>query len=527
MKSNFVKYIFVIFVVAIMGFAIYQLNKSEEKPVEETAPKAEIEDEEIIKEISLGIAEFDTINPLLSNNKHVQEISKIIFDPLFELDEEYKISKCLVRDWAKTSEVTYLLKLRNDIKWSDGQKFIADDVIFTIDILKQTPSIYAYNVQYVIRADKIDDETLQITLDHEMPFFEYNLIFPIMNKKYYEGQDFNTTEKNNFPIGTGKYKITQNNNEEIILNKNEYYYGDTLTLETIKIGKYTNLGELYNAFKLGKVDLLTTTNIKIQDYIGTIGYNIKEIPGREYDFLAINTQNPVLSKKEVRQAISCAINKENIIASLYNNKYKQTNYPLDYGNWLKGEESTYNYNVEQAKQILEQNGWIFKNNKWQKTENYSTKTISFRLIVQASNQTRLAVAEMIKSNLEEIGIKVSLVKASDNQYQYYLQNKNYDMILTGTTESLSPNLETYFGANNLANYNNEELTSIMNEVKNITKEDLLKEKYKRIRQIYNDEVPYIGLYNSYYAVASSWNLRGNITANWYNIFMDINNWYKN
>ena len=139
MKSNFVKYIFVIFVVAIMGFAIYQLNKSEEKPVEETTPKAEIEDEEIIKEISLGIAEFDTINPLLSNNKHVQEISKIIFDPLFELDEEYKISKCLVRDWAKTSEVTYLLKLRNDIKWSDGQKFIADDVIFTIDILKQTP----------------------------------------------------------------------------------------------------------------------------------------------------------------------------------------------------------------------------------------------------------------------------------------------------------------------------------------------------------------------------------------------------
>ena len=134
---------------------------------------------------------------------------------------------------------------------------------------------------------------------------------------------------------------------------------------------------------------------------------------------------------------------------------------------------------------------------------------------------------MIKANLEEIGIKVSLVKASDNQYQYYLQNKNYDIILTGTTESLSPNLETYFGANNLANYNNEELTSIMNEVKNITKEDLLKEKYTRIRQIYNDEVPYIGLYNSYYAVASSWNLRGNITANWYNIFMDINNWHKN
>ena len=84
MKSNFVKYIFVIFVIAIMGFAIYQLNKSEEKQVEET-PKTEIEEDEIIKEISLGIAEFDTINPILSNNKYVQEISRIIYDPLFEL----------------------------------------------------------------------------------------------------------------------------------------------------------------------------------------------------------------------------------------------------------------------------------------------------------------------------------------------------------------------------------------------------------------------------------------------------------
>ena len=134
---------------------------------------------------------------------------------------------------------------------------------------------------------------------------------------------------------------------------------------------------------------------------------------------------------------------------------------------------------------------------------------------------------MIKSNLEEIGMRVSIVKASESQYQYYLQNRNYDMILTGITQSASPNLETFFGENNLANFSNEEVSTIMNEVKNITKEDLLKEKYGRLRQIYNEEVPYIGLYNSYYAIVSSWNLKGNITANWYNIFMDINNWYKN
>ena len=76
-------------------------------------------------------------------------------------------------------------------------------------------------------------------------------------------------------------------------------------------------------------------------------------------------------------------------------------------------------------------------------------------------------------------------------------------------------------------FSNEELNSIMNEVKNITKEDLLKEKYTRIRQIYNDEVPYIGLFSNYYEVASNWTLKGSIPANWYNIFINIDNWYKN
>ena len=67
----------------------------------------------------------------------------------------------------------------------------------------------------------------------------------------------------------------------------------------------------------------------------------------------------------------------------------------------------------------------------------------------------------------------------------------------------------------------------INESKNISKEDLLEEKFIRIRQIFNEQKPYIGLYSDYYSVASSWSLRGNIIPNWYNIFIDINNWYKN
>ena len=525
MKGNFVKYIFILFIIVIVVAVIYKSNESEDVQIEE--PTTSQAEEEIVKEITLGVAEFDTMNPILSQNKHVQEISRIIFEPLLELDGEYKLQKCLAKDWAKTSETTYLVKIRNDVKWSDGSQFVVEDVIFTIEILKQVPSIYSSNVQNIVTAEKVDNDTIKITLNQETPFFEYNLIFPIMSRTYYEGQDFSTTEKNSAPIGTGKYKIVQNISNAIILNKNEHYTREDLTLEKITISKYATLGELYNAFKLGKIDVMTTTNIGIETYIGNIGFNKQEVAGREFDFLALNTQNAVLANVEVRNAISHAINRENIVGSLFNNKYKTTNYPLDYGNWLKGEETDNSYNPDLAKQILEQNGWVFKYNKWQKTQNYYTRTLSFKIVVKASNQTRVTVAEMIKADLEAIGMKVTIVKASDNQYQYYLQNKNYDSIITGTTISLSPNLETYFGVSNYANFSNDELNALMNEVKNITKEDLLEEKYTRIRQIFNEQKPYIGLYSSYYSVASSWSLRGNVTPSWYNIFIDINNWYKN
>ena len=522
MKGNWIKYVFIVFIIIIIIAVIYESQKSKEKQkVEQPISTTE---EEIIKEATIGVAAFDTINPILSNNKQVQEISRIIYEPLFELDAEYKLQKCLVKDWAKTSATTYLIKIRNDVKWSDGNQFTVEDVLFTIDILKQIPSIYGNNVQYIVGVDKIDEDTLQITIDHEIPFFEYDLIFPIISKTYFEGQDFSTTEKNNAPIGTGKYKIEQNDNDKIILKQNENYSRNELTLETITISKYASLGELYNAFKLGKIDVITTTNTSIDSYIGTIGYNKQEVAGREFDYLALNCSNPILSNVEVRDALSHAINRQNIVSTIYNNKYKITDYSLDYGSWLKGTAGDNSYNPDLAIQILNQNGWEFKYGRWQKTENYYTRTLNFKIVVQDSNQARINVAEMIKADLANIGINVTIIKANENLYQNYLKNKNYDSIITGTTISANPSIETYI---NSCNFSNEELNNLMAEVRNISKEELLKEKYNRIREIFNEQKPYIGLYNSYYSVESSWTLRGNVTANWYNIFINIDNWYKN
>lgn len=453
----------------------------------------------------------------------------MIYEPLVTLTSDYQAKPCLATEWAKQSDNSYLIKLRENAKWTEGQRFTAEDVRFTIDRLKEISSIYSYNVQYVIGVDIVDDYTIKINLDREIPFYEYQLTFPILSKDYYENEDFVNTEKNSKPTSTGKYKIVEVEPSYYILEKNEGWWNkqDNLTIEKITVNLYSAIGELYNSFKIGNIDLISTTNDNLQEYIGSIGYSTKELKGREHTFLALNTQNNFLARQEVRKAIAYCLDKENIVSSVFNSKCFTSSFPLDYGNWLgQGQEASSGYNIEQGKQILTDNGWTYRSGSWQKTENYKTQRLALNLLVKANDSSKIAVAENIKQQLESQGIGINIVQASDAQYNNNINSKNYDMVLASMTLSPSPNLTTYLGDGNIANYNNEEVSNIMNEVKNTTDDNILKEKYTRLAEIYKTDVPYISLYNNKYLVAYNSGLVGEINPNWFYLYYGIEGWYK-
>ena len=453
----------------------------------------------------------------------------MIYEPLVTLTADYKAEPALATEWAKQSDNSYLIKLRENVKWTEGQRFTAEDVSFTIDRLKEISSIYSYNVQYVTEVNIVDDYTVKINLDREIPFFEYQLTFPILSKDYYENEDFVNTEKNTSPSGTGKYKISEVQPSYIILEKNTGWWNKqtNLTIEKITVNLYSSIGELYNSFKIGNIDLIATANDNLQEYIGTIGYSSKELKGREHTFLAFNMQNNLLSRQEIRKAISYSIDKENIVSSVFNNKCFTSSFPLDYGNWLaEGQDASSGYNVEQAKQLLTDNGWTYYTSGWQKIEDYKTQRLVFNLLVKASDASQVAVANNIKQQLGAQGIGINIIQAAEEQYNDALNRKNYDIALCGMTLSPSPNLTTYLGEGNIASFANEEVSNIMNEVKNTTDENILKEKYARLAEIYKTDIPYISICNNKYTVAYNSGLVGEITPNWFYQFYGLEGWYK-
>ena len=199
MKNSVFKYIFIVFVIGIIVFTIYMIYIKKDEPKNEVIqlPVEEITEG---KELHLGISNFDTINPLLTNNKEVINIDKLIFEPLLTIDEDYKIKLCLATEWSKTSPTSYIIKIDNNKRWSDGTPMISKDIQFTIDRIKEGTSVYSYNVQKISGVQVLDASTVRIDLFEEDPFFEYNLTFPILPNNYYIGESFKDSSKT--PIGT-------------------------------------------------------------------------------------------------------------------------------------------------------------------------------------------------------------------------------------------------------------------------------------------------------------------------------------
>ena len=224
--NNFFKYIFVIVVIALIIGSVYLVYYKKSSNVE-----SEVDDEEtnqvqqisIVENLKMGVQSFDTLNPLLTKNKEIVNIDKLIFEPLVNITSDYHTENCLAKEVTKTSDNVYTIKLNSNIKWQDGGNLISKDIQYTVEQLKEQlknlDSIYSQNVAHIQSVDIPDSETAIITLDQAVPFFEYYFDFPIVSSSYYFNEDFANSTK--IPIGTGMYKIASIDNENILLVTND------------------------------------------------------------------------------------------------------------------------------------------------------------------------------------------------------------------------------------------------------------------------------------------------------------------
>ena len=524
MRSNSNNIFIILFILVVIGFiggAVYILYFSQEitdwdeGEVEETNQTSE--PISVVGNLKMGISNFDTMNPLLSNNKEILNIDKLIFEPLVSITSDYNTEKCLAQEINKISETEYQVKINTSIKWQDGSSLMAKDVQFTVDKLKELNSIYSPNVKSIESVETPDSETAIIKLTEPITFFEYYLDFPILPSAYYLNEDFQTSGK--IPIGTGMYKIASIDDDNIFLIRNDrwrFVKEKTPRTESITIHKSSSMGEIFNSFKLGNMDIINTNMQNYAEFVGTMGYNRREYPGRYYDFIALNCNDDLLGNKEVRKAINYAINRDNIVSSVFNSSKMASYSPLDYGSYLYDVNTRVKANQDESKKTLENDGWVYTNERWQKNIDGYVTRLTLSMVVSNDNEERLNVANSIKTQLEDVGIVLNIAVVSRDRYYQFLNEKNYQMILTGVTSSVNPNLEYFYGQNNIANYYNEDVMSKMT----------LLDKYSEVEKQAAEDVPYIGLYRNKGAVILNANVGGDFKSNNYFTYYNFNEWFR-
>ena len=384
MNLKFVKYSFFISIVIMILAGIYIIYiKDNSSNANSNIGSRETN---ISKEISIGITDFDTINPILTKNLEMTHILKLVYMPLIDISQDFKVIPGIAEEWSKLEDLTYIINLDDTRKWENGEKIKVEDIEFTINTIKNSNSIYKENVQKIDRVEKIDEDTLKIYLIEPVDFFEYYLCIPIMKESSYN---------NEIPEGSGEFNISKIDEKEIILESEEIKL-------IIKI--YKTVTELYNNFASEDVDIIITQNTDYEKYIGNIGFEENIIIGREFYYISCENIKDV----NTRKYINTILNKERLLYELYNNKYRMADFPLEYGSYLNNKKRQQNDVTSQIKKK------------------------SFNLSTTRENKE---VAKLIEKILEEKGLKVNV--------QNY-NNTKADLILKSETVLITPDIRQYF-----------------------------------------------------------------------------------
>ncbi len=570
------KNIFALILALILLLNLTGCNNETEPSVKQTVLETE-EDKKITYEPEYGgslvlpLTPLNTLNPLLSENLFYYHFSKLIFEGLFELDNNLDVIPVLAKDYSIREEGKVInIKLKENVKWHDGEKFDAEDVAFTINTIKFASEDTVYkkmlndtfgsfspaNINRIINVEVLGPYELNIVFDRSFSHGLETLTFPIIPKHKFVADRENKksyiaalSEEDYTPIGTGPYKFKNYEKyKSITLNFFSEYREGRPYIDEIK-GKVLEDEELIlTAFETGQVDLTIPIDIDWEKYDQNNRIRIYEFISQNYEFLGFNFSNKILggeNGKRIRKAFAYGIDRQGIIQRVYLGHGTQADVPIHPNSWLLWEGANiYGYNSTKAREELEKIGWKDINGDGF-YEDENGEEIVFKLLTNSSNPLRLKTADMVAENLNKIGIKVVRDYSEvvpDNLTDEILDEKweelnqkllkgDFDLVVLGWHLSSVPELSFAFHSNqiksgtNFIGYKDEKMDEILMEVFSAINRDDKSKKIEKLQSHIVEELPYISLLFRNNALLVDKKVMGNIDPSFFNIYNNISEWY--
>lgn len=399
------------------------------------------------------LGSFSNANPVYATGRVDASVSRLIFAGLFKYDDNNRLVGDLAKSWSvdKTGKI-YTVKLREGLRWHDGHPLTSQDVVYTYRVIQNPDAASPLRNNWAgIVVTVADDHTVLFKLPNPLSSFIYGATNGIIPKHILKDVPMASMRSVSFntksPVGSGPFKwrnidvqgTADRAHESIGLTANKYYWAGSPKLKAFVVHAFTNKDDMIKAYNREELTAMSGLLAVPEgmDAKQTTTYNFP-LTAETMVFFK-NSQAP-LDSAAIRQALVAASDPTEVVDKLAYSA-RPVHEPL-----LKsqlGYDPRYTQKTAQqaaAAKALDDSGWVMGTNG---VRSLNGKPLQFNLTVADTAEYR-AVADTLKSQWAEIGVRVVIDVLDAGSFRDSLANHTYDAILYGIGIGSDPDVYVYW-----------------------------------------------------------------------------------
>ena len=424
----------------------------------------------------------NTFNPFTINDRNKVAVSTPMLSPVYRTKADGSLVPILAESITPSEDgLTYTLKLKSGLKWSDGQPITADDVVFYYTTLNNlSPQYYIGGQPFT--AEKKDDLTVTFKLPSKSASFQemlwYNLF--LAPKHVYDGKDnYDVNMLQEKVVGSGAYVFDEYSTGEYYKYKaNPNYAGGKPSIDNLVYRIISNDETAAYAMLNGEANAWVVPSEYIDKFTNNDEFNLRSFSTNSVHYLQLNRVADSMQKKDYRAGLLKALNRKEILDAGYGSedRYEINASCLPKSNPYHSEDiEKYDQDIEEAKKL---------------TQGGAT---TLKLAYIAGRDYNKREALVVQAELEKIGIKVEIFELDSAAYMaasYDPTNKEYDMYLCTYIMGNDPEMYSCLfdpSTGNYLNFNNDEIVKTFAEGRDTLDTGKRTEIYKKAQKLVAEE----------------------------------------
>lgn len=498
------------------------------------------------------IGSMGRLNPMLDwNNPADRDVNRLLFSGLVKFDSRGLPQPDLVDSWGVSADgKVYNFSIRSNALWHDGTPVTSDDVIFTIEMIKSTGSLFPQDIKDLwsqILVKRLDDKTFQFTLPEPFsPFLDY-VTFGILPKHLLESvpaDQLATAEFNLSPVGTGPYKfgeliVSNSQITGVVLVANQDYFLGAPFVEQVVFRYFPNSASALDAYRQGEVlGISQLTQDVLESALQEPGLSVYTSRLPQMGLVFLNLNNPTvgfLQDANVRRALMLGLNRTVIVSHILKGQAIVADSPILPGSWAYYDEiEKFPYDPEAAIQLLNKEGYIFTAGSSVRSKDGQPLTFT---LVHPDDEIHTQIAQAIQSDWALIGVQINLQSVPyDSMVNDYLTTRNFEAALGDLSTSRTPDPDPYLfwhqaeatGGQNYSQWDSRTASEFLETARTAADFNERARLYRNFQVVFAKELPSLPLYYPVYSYGVDAQVQGVQVAPMYDIsdrLALINEWY--